>query len=266
MTSRIVAFALAFLAVGTVAHAGVLDETEFAELNLGESIGINFVGGRSGAGGGGTGGGDGTSLDAGDMAGVVSQANWNNALMSNGGPLALVDASGAATGATVTWGGVPNSWTQSTSVADSTSSGDAKLMNGYVDTNTTSTTSVDIADIPYENYIAIVYYDGDGSGRSGDYTVNGNTLVEAVDNGNSVGGGGFTSYTQAVNSGDAGNYIVFGPETASPASISAMANNFRGPLNALQIVQVIPIPEPTSLMLGGVMAAGFLVRRRHRWS
>ena len=56
------------------------------------AIGINFVG-ETGA-----------SMGAAESAGVVAKTNWNNATgATRSTPLALIDDTGAATGATVTW-------------------------------------------------------------------------------------------------------------------------------------------------------------------
>ena len=102
---RVSLVAVMFFGIGSAANASI------------ESIGINFVGGRSSGGGDGTGGSNGESLAATDIAGVVAQDNWNNAFGSNGNLDDLLDSSGVATAADVTWGGVPNSWTVSNSVA-----------------------------------------------------------------------------------------------------------------------------------------------------
>ena len=80
----------------------------------GGAIGINFVGD------------DGASMGAAESAGVVAKANWNNATgASRSTPLALIDETGAATGATVTWSS-NNLW--NTPITDQ--AGNRRMMKG----------------------------------------------------------------------------------------------------------------------------------------
>ena len=90
------------------------------------SIGLNFVGGRSGVGGDGSGGTNGDDVLPTDLAGVpgYAQINWNNGFGANSGgpapatgPVALVDNTNTPTGAVATWSGVPNSYTISGAAA-----------------------------------------------------------------------------------------------------------------------------------------------------
>lgn len=223
----------------------------FASNSFATSVGLNFVGGRSGGGGAGTGGTAGNLVTG--TAGVVTQGNWNNALGSNGGPFALVDSDGNATGATATWSGVPNSWTVS---GDAAADGNAQLMNGYVDTNTTSTTTLQVMDVPYHLYDVIVYFDGDGTGRSGNYTVNGMTVLGA-DNANWPVGAGGGVFDDATND-NVGNFIRFSGLSGG-LNATAMAANFRGPVNGIQIIN---IPEPATVALLGMVGIAAIRRRR----
>lgn len=228
------------------------------------SIGLNFVGGRSGSGGDGSGGSEGEAISASDVAGVVPQANWNNGFGSNSdAPVPLVDDSGAATGATVSWAGVPNTWTLSSSAANT---GDERLMNGYLDTNNSGgLTTVTFSNIPYSSYDVYLYKDGDAdSGRSGDYTVNGVTQTDLREPSNfSAGAGVF----QLATTGNPGHYALFEGVTGSTLTIladeSASGGGFRAPLNGIQIV-----PEPATGALAILGAAGLLLhacgRRRRK--
>ena len=229
------------------------------------SIGLNFVGGRSGGGGNGSGGTNGNLVTG--VAGVVPQGNWNNGLGSNNaGPVALVDDSGAATGATASWSGVANSWTVSGAAA---ADGDAQLMNGYLDTSTSSTTPVSITGVPYATYDVILYFDGDGTGRSGNYTVNGSPALAGnplADNANwPVGGPAPTAgaYNDATLDG-IGNYAIFSGQVSPVLTVTASASNFRGPLNGIQIINTTTIPEPTLAALGLMSLGALAIRRRRR--
>src|SRR5262249_47920949 len=85
-----------------------------------DSIGINFTGGNNA--------GAPTSLLATDVAGVVPQANWNNANGTGATLTALVNQNGVATTASTTWH-ADGTWGSGTG----TTSGDRKLYNGYLD-------------------------------------------------------------------------------------------------------------------------------------
>jgi hypothetical protein len=236
------------------------------------SIGLNFVGGRSGTGGG-TGGSDGDDVPAGQTAGVVPQDYWNNGFgPNNAAGLPLVDNGNLPTGAVATWSGVPNCWTVSGS--GTAADADAALMNGYIDTNNSSGfTTVTVANVPYSEYDVIVYCDGDATGgRSGTYTVNGITLTPLAD----VGNWPYTGPAPTAGAYDdatvdlGGNYAVWTGLTGSPlvvtADEAATGGGFRAPINAIQIVGIGEIPEPvTMLAVGlGITGLGGYIRSRRR--
>lgn len=208
---------------------------------LPSSIGINFIGGHSGTAGGSVTG----------VAGVQQQPNWNNfADLNNatGGPAALIDDTGTATGASVTWSGAPNTWAIS---LDPPADQNAALMSGYLDTGDpgTSTTTVVVENVTYKFYDVILYFGRDGSGSAGNYTANGRMkagLVHSAPWPVTVGNGVFI---EAPNSGDAGNYTVFDSLLGSTLTVTAAASNFRAPLNGIQIVEVMDsdddgLPDP----------------------
>jgi len=242
-----------------------------------QSIGIDWFGGN--------GTGDQTMMLPTDIAGVVSQGNWNSFLgVSGTQPLNL--STGAASGASITWGMSPNDW--DTNINETTSA-NHKMMLGYLDTNDTSITTLTVSGLPASvtglGYNVIVYYDGDNgtSHRAGRYEVNnvsqwgrdagvnfsgtfteGQTTVDPT----IASGGVIDSVPAAVlNAVPAGNYMTFRGLTAPSftlnvqASVSASGTN-RAPLNGIQIV---PIPEPSSvalLALGALASLAFLARRR----
>ncbi len=92
----------------------------------GRAVGIHFVG-------------TGTSMGAAESAGVVPKSNWNNATGSSRTTgLALVDETGALSGATVIWS---SSGTSQTPITDQ--AGNRRLMKGHLNTTSTSVTSRD---------------------------------------------------------------------------------------------------------------------------
>src|SRR5262245_7110140 len=87
----------------------------------------------------------GANLQPSEVAGFVPLANWNNVDASNATTSNLINHTGASTGVSVTIAGSTNSW--SIPAANLPSSGgvttpDGKMMQGYVDTSATSTTTI----------------------------------------------------------------------------------------------------------------------------
>ena len=108
---------------GSLSHSATFTVKVVAPANAGNGVfGINFQGGVTGQPGD-------TLLGAGETAGVVPIANWNNAPGQSGALSGLNDSSGAATSVAVTWDS-NNTW--DTGIADI--AGDFRLMRGYLDT------------------------------------------------------------------------------------------------------------------------------------
>ena len=220
--------------------SGALSHTATASLTVGAaggtaagSIAINFVGTSP------------TPMGAAETAGVITQPNWNNATGANGStPMALVDRTGAATSATVTW--TAPGGTYMTSIADA--AGNARMMKGYLDTTSTSQSTVNVAGLAQRTYDVYVYADGanGSSNRSGDYTISGTgittTTVRLTDAASTNYSG---TFTRANNS--AGNYVQF-TVTGSSFSITAKpvgtaGTTLRAPINGVQIVPVVVPPS-----------------------
>lgn len=110
-----------------------------------------------------------------DVAGVVPVANWNNTDNTGAGVLDgslsnLVDDSGSATTAGVTWGGSNNLWGGVEGLPGVTT-GDEWMINGWLDDNGDGAT-VNVTGIPYEGYDVYVYGNSDsGNGGNGLNTV-----------------------------------------------------------------------------------------------
>ncbi|GEM_PF-612178 len=183
--------------------------------------------------------GEGTAMASSEQAGVISKANWNNALGASGTPLALVDENNNLTSATVTWNS-DNIW----ALPITDSPGNARMMRGYLDTGKLDPTTVTVNNLPLSSagYNIYVYTDGDNNSatRSASYQITGTgittTTVNATDAGNSNFGG---TFTQASNSN--GNYVLFTGINANSFTITATPGaasdgTARAPLNGIQIV------------------------------
>jgi hypothetical protein len=238
VTLRAVVAALAILAFGSVAQA--------------DEIGLNFAGGNNA--------GAPTALLPTDVAGVVQQADWNNAAGTGGTLNGLLNQSGVATSALATWH-ADGTWGSGTGTSD----GNHKLMNGYLDATGTSATTVTLSGLHAAGftgpYSVLVYYTGDavGQSRSGNYTIAGMTQF-AVDN------TGFTgTFVQATpGNNNNGNYLLFTGLTDDSFTLTANPVNFRSPVNAIQVAAGT-VPEPASLALAGVgllSALGYSWKRR----
>ncbi len=192
------------------------------------AIGVDFVG-------------TGTPMASSEAAGVVPISHWNAASgASRSTPLALLDGSGAASGASVTW--VSNN-TWSTLGADQP--GNARMMKGYLDTTSTSSSSVTVSGLVPRAYDVYVYADGANSGfaRTAAYRLNGNGITSSTTNLTDAANATFSGVFVAAND-STGNYVKFSivgtgfTLTATP--FAATTATMRAPINGIEIVPTGP--------------------------
>jgi hypothetical protein len=187
------------------------------------SISINFVG-------------NGTAMGSSETAGVVSKSWWNNANGTNGSGMALVDENGSATTAQLTWSANHNS-----SEGITNTPGNFRVMNGYVNTSSTSTTTVTVSGLAADpnGYDVYVYAEENtfGATRVAAYQISGTgittTTINATDP-NTFNG----TFTQANNS--TGNYVKFSINatgfTITTTPVSSTDSSKRAPVNGIQII------------------------------
>jgi hypothetical protein len=191
------------------------------------AIGIKFVGTST------------VTMAASESAGVVPKTHWNNAAGAvRSTPLALVDDAGTLTTASVTWTG-NNGWM--TPITDQP--GNARLMKGYLDTSTTSVTTVTVAGLPSSAYDVYVYTDGDNRQytKTAAYQISGNgitaTTITVTDQPNANFSG---TFTEATGSSGNGNYMKFSINgdgfTLTATGRTSTNASLRAPVNAIQIV------------------------------
>jgi len=182
----------------------------------------------------------GTSMGSAEQAGVVPESNWNDATgaVSNS-PLSLVDSTGTATTATVTWK-ADDVW--DSPITDA--AGNVRMMKGYLDNGQMDTTTVNVSGLPGSSggYSVYVYAQGTSNGttNTGIYQISGagitTSSVALTYNSNFNG-----TFTQATASSAIGNYIVFTIPNVTGFQLSAIpstaSNGFeRAPVNGIQIV------------------------------
>ena len=217
---------------GSVSDTASVKVTVSATSGGAGSIAVDFVGDSASA------------MATGEVAGVVPQGFWNAA---NGAtrtsPLALVDASGAPTGATITWRAGGGTW--ATPIAET--AGASRMMKGYLDTSSTAATTVTVAGLPSGEYDVYIYVDGDNRAyeRSGSYAIavpNGATSTATlIDAANANFAGSFVT-------GAKGNYVRLHVKgtgfTLTATPVNPTTGTRRAPVNGIQIVPATAVVKP----------------------
>jgi hypothetical protein len=211
---------------GTLSHTATLTLTVF-QPGTEPVISVDFVGG-------------GTPMAPSESAGIVARANWNVATgNASSTPLNLVDQTGSATGATLSWTS-DNVW--SLPIADSP--GNFRMMRGYLDNGANDPTTVTLSGIAPGVYDIYVYINGDNgsTARTGIYYLSPTaTYVPSVNATDPAGVNFSGTFVQANNSN--GNYVLFsGVPLESPGYVPAgftltasPDGASRAPVNGLQI-------------------------------
>ncbi len=187
-----------------------------------------------------------------EVAGVVSQSNWNSFGGATGSQGSLLDNSGSATSTSVSW---TSNGLYQVQDGQTDTPGNQRMMYGYLDTDNATTTSVSVSGIPSSflanGYDVYVYFDGSNGAdnRTGQYTLVpsiGSSLTKyGRDAGNTFYNGTFveansTVAPTTVTSAPAGNYIHFSALIAGGFTLNAipsLGEGFqRAPVNGIEIV------------------------------
>jgi hypothetical protein len=177
-----------------------------------------------------------TPLTATDYAGVepARTNNWNSVSFGTSGAVsgsasALLDSSGTATIAGLSWAGSQNGW--DCGVNPNGYANDNALFHGFLNSpnSTTAGTTVSFTGIPYTKYDVYVYILSDGAGRGGYVTagfgVTNYYTIPAFDGGQKYAPlwGGTNGYVQITSTNIAsrttGTWAVFSNLTSSSFSI-----------------------------------------------
>jgi hypothetical protein len=187
--------------------------------------------------------GNDTAMANTEVAGAVAKSNWNDAAgASSSSPLALVDETGSATGATVTWKS-DNVW----ALPITDQPGSVRMMKGYLDTGKRDASIVTVSGLASNSsgYNVYVYADGDNGAatRTATYQLSGSGITTSSIGLTDAANTNFSgTFTQANNSN--GNYVVF-LVNATSFTITAIPGAAsdgtpRAPINGIQIVPAGP--------------------------
>ena len=199
-------------------------------------ISIDFVGGGPTA--------PGMAMALTESAGVKWVANWNSAWNATGSLSPLLAADGSTTSASVNWnaplatGETYATWT----VPFSDNTGDAHMMNGYLDPRNASPATIDVT-LPSSmsgGFDVYVYCYGNSTTGTRTYQYSIGSASQTV---SQVGASAtsFPGYTLAPEGGE-GNYFVFRNLTATTFTLNATPGGMTGsswgraPVNGIQIV------------------------------
>ena len=197
-----------------------------------------------------------TPMAASEVAGVVPQANWNQAGVANSGELFnLLNAKGKNTSALVQWAATN---TYFTPVPDQP--GNDRMMKGYLDNSNTVPSTISVSGLPptFRHYDVIVYFDGGNAALTGGATTVSNYRITSVSNGIVHGCGAERAEGSTVTGMDAngvdfsgtfiqaaagsnGNFVKFLDCSGSsfqlaPIHGGSTYNQVRAPVNAIQIL------------------------------
>jgi len=234
------------------------------------SIGLNFAADEVAP--------TGSALAAGDVAGAIPQANWNNLTTADGMNVGDPEQdNGAASTATVTWSS-NNTWAslREGEMNNNFPAGpNRNLMTGYLDSTdvaagatTVTVNSIDAA-VRTPAYDVLVYMaNGSQAVRGGGFTLasGGSSQLKY----GSTGGPGPSMHIEDPGT-DIGNtihgsYLRFRGLTAPSFTLTADASLTTpgGTRATIAAIQIVGVPEPaTMIILLSVALSSALLRRRH---
>jgi hypothetical protein len=197
----------------------------------------------------------GYQLQPGDSAGVLPTTNWNNidnsgAVAGTFGPILLQDGFGEQI-ARLTWSAT-GTWGR-TSIGGP----DGDMMAGHIEATNdgTATAMVEGLSDNYSSYDVYVYVGDDAGGRQGEIRLNGGPIQNFT---SKIFDGTYTLGT---------DYFLFSGVTGDSFTVSVEpVGDLGANRTGIRGIQVVGVPEPSSLMLSAlaVLGLGLVARRRRR--
>ena len=198
----------------------------------------------------------GSAMAPDESAGALPQAFWNNAAGGSGGLAGLLDSSGAATGASVSWRGH-----ESYQPAVTNNPGNQRLMRGLIANlgpDPATVTIANLAGLFPSGYDVLIYFDGFNQAAAWvtDYSI-GTQALRGTDLPNTDFTGTFVR-----DAGAGGNYVRFGHVQGDTLAISA--SPLAGSTATINAIQLVHAPEPATAGLVALGAITALLRRNRR--
>ncbi|MFT4547372.1 MAG: hypothetical protein ACI9UA_005952 [Pseudoalteromonas tetraodonis] len=197
------------------------------------------------------------------VAGVVPSTGWVN---TDGGASDVAGANGS-----IANGGVTVDWTSNGTwnTANGVATGDAILMNGYVDAiGAAGAAQVALSGLASfaGAYDVYVYFGSDGNGRTGQIEhVGGATYGYSTFSNDPNGGGGFvpTDFLQTTDTvgNPNANFALYSGLTGDNQTFNILRGNNNSGFHGVQIIGTL-VPEPSVSLLG--FAGVLLMLRRRR--
>ncbi|WP_310393778.1 Ig-like domain-containing protein [Hymenobacter sp.] len=181
--------------------------------------------------------GSGQVLNPTDVAGVLPRANWNNSA-NVASTSDLLDEEGSNTGAKVT-----NTLPSNYRSADPTTSGDRKMMQGYIASFDGTTRSITVSNLPpifadslYDVYVYWGNQDGDNDYVR--YSLNGRSFWLRDNTNRWDGTHTLSNAPSAETAVNGGSFVVFRGQTGATVKLDVRAyGTFRGGVSGIQIVR-----------------------------
>lgn len=235
------------------------------------TISFNIGGGNQNAPG--TGGAAGEGIVTGN-AGLGQLGNWNNGIGTSGTVTNAVDSGGAGTGANISWS-TNNTWSTSTADGNGT---DVDLMSGYLD-NFHANGSIVVTGLPAayttNGYNILVYYNNDNNLNTAGFTALDNLANTDTRYGHQVAAnanyplGGPDGYIISTdpnsNTTFSANIVQLSGLSGADFTLTGNAGSGQPSIRARPNgIQIIAVPEPSSMLFVLLGAVGLVFHRRRR--
>jgi len=217
------------------------------------------------------------------QAGVVPAYNWNDSWSENystyayGTPVTvngLFDNSGTATTTSISYNSYNGYHVQSGNPAqDADGTYNRDMLNGFLNAGPATWSppitydSTTLNSIPYGEYDIYVYISDDTAGRVA-LVSDGSTTYDLSTMGSAAISGANASFIQSTDTSGANptaDYVVFTGLTGSSQTLTVTPGD-SNPADAawvgLAAIQIVAVPEPSTLALAALLGAGMMMFRR----